>query len=268
MLFTAVINDPAFLPNSVTLIQRDTAGNLSAVLGTLHDDGLAGDAVANDQTFSLRLTLTFQTPGTVVFYVTAALGGSPLRAPSAGLNGTVGPNGGDQGSSGPISLSIVSPSNLSFLNISPTTVSGTADGSIATVNINDLTAPVVNGRFALAVPLREGPNTITATGTTGTGTVATANVTATLDTTPPHLAITQPPDQFVTSDSTVTVTGIVNDIVVGTVNDQQATVVVNGVTAAVANRDVPRAGHSAGVGHQRDSGDRARPGRQLDHHHY
>ena len=40
--------------------------------------------------------------------------------------------------------------------------------------------------------------------------------------------MTQPPNNFTTTDATVTVTGIVNDIVVGTVNDQQAGVTVNG----------------------------------------
>ena len=39
-----------------------------------------------------------------------------------------------------------------------------------------------------------------------------------------------------TPDGSVTVTGLVNDIVVGTVNPQQATVKVDGVPAQVANR--------------------------------
>jgi len=41
---------------------------------------------------------------------------------------------------------------------------------------------------------------------------------------------------FTTTESSISVSGIVNDLVVGTVNDQQATVTVNGVTARVANR--------------------------------
>jgi hypothetical protein len=50
------------------------------------------------------------------------------------------------------------------------------------------------------------------------------------------VTITSPPDQFVTADSSITVAGSVNDIVVGTVNDQQAQVTINGVGAQVANR--------------------------------
>src|SRR5205823_6808279 len=54
------------------------------------------------------------------------------------------------------------------------------------------------------------------------------------------------PDQFVTTDASISVAGNVNDIVVGTVNAEQAGVNLNGATADVANRtflktDVPLA---------------------------
>jgi len=102
----------------------------------------------------------------------------------------------------------------------------------------------VNGRFSVAVPLAEGPNLVLASASTPAGAVGVYSMQVTLDTTPPHVTITSPPDQFVTTDSAISVSGIVNDIVVGTVNDQQAQVTVNGTTAQVANRtflatDVP-----------------------------
>src|SRR5205823_4181606 len=84
--------------------------------------------------------------------------------------------------------------------------------------------------------IAEGPNIITATATTPTGAAGTASIEINLDTTPPHVTITSPPDQFETMDATITVSGIVNDIVVGTVNEQQAQVRVNGADAQVANR--------------------------------
>ena len=136
----------------------------------------------------------------------------------------------------PPTITITSPTNLSYLNISPTTVNGTVDDPTATVTVNSVQAAVVNGRFSVALPLAEGPNIITARATSSAGAVGTASVEATLDTTPPHVTITSPPDQFVTTDASITVAGIVNDIVVGTVNSQQAQVSVNGVTAQVANR--------------------------------
>jgi len=45
------------------------------------------------------------------------------------------------------------------------------------------------------------------------------------------VTITSPPDQFVTTDTSISVAGNVNDIVVGTVNDQQAQFKVNGLSA-------------------------------------
>lgn len=133
-------------------------------------------------------------------------------------------------------IAITSPANLSYLNISPTTVTGTVDDATAAVTINSVQAAVVNGSFSVALPLAEGQNIITASATSGAGAVGTSSIEVTLDTTPPHVTITSPPDQFVTTDTSISVAGNVNDIVVGTVNSQQAQVAVNGVTAQVANR--------------------------------
>src|SRR5207244_9571740 len=58
--------------------------------------------------------------------------------------------------------------------------------------------------FSLALPLAEGPNIITATATAG-GAVGTASIEVTLDTTPPHVTITSPPDGFVTTDGLISV---------------------------------------------------------------
>jgi hypothetical protein len=133
-------------------------------------------------------------------------------------------------------VTLTAPANLSYLNITPTTVNGTVSDPTATVTVNGLAAPVANGSFSIALPLLEGPNIISATATTPGGAAGTANIQVTLDTTPPHVTITSPPDQFVTTDTAISVSGIVNDIVVGTVNDQQASVKVNGAQAQVANR--------------------------------
>lgn len=133
-------------------------------------------------------------------------------------------------------ITITSPTRLSYLNISPTTVSGTVDDPTATVSVNSVQAAVVNGTFSVALPLAEGPNIIVATATSANGSVGSATIEVTLDTTPPHVTITSPPDRFVTTDTSVSIAGNVNDIVVGTVNDLQAQVTVEGQTAQVANR--------------------------------
>ncbi|HEX2061795.1 MAG TPA: hypothetical protein VHK90_13735, partial [Thermoanaerobaculia bacterium] len=139
---------------------------------------------------------------------------------------------------------IIEPENLEFLNISPITVRGTAAASAATVHVNGVAATLAGGTFAVTVPIVEGNNTLTAVARSASGKVGTNSVQVTLDTTPPRVAIRTPASGFETSDAYVAVSGTVNDIVVGTVNDQQAQVTVNGVPAVVANRsfiatDVP-----------------------------
>jgi hypothetical protein len=136
----------------------------------------------------------------------------------------------------PPQIKITSPANAALFNQSPINVRGTVVDPGAHVSVNGIPAPVSGGNFLATVPVQEGISTITAAATNADGSTETASVQVNLDTTPPHVAIYAPLDGSITQDSTVTVTGLVNDIVVGTVNPQQATVKVNGVAAQVANR--------------------------------
>lgn len=52
----------------------------------------------------------------------------------------------------------------------------------------------------------------------------------------PHVTVDSPSAELKTTESSITVSGIVNDLVVGTVSSQQATVLVNRISAQVANR--------------------------------
>lgn len=135
-------------------------------------------------------------------------------------------------------ITFTAPANLAYLNLGPTTVTGTVTDADpgTTLVINGLATPLINNQFSAQIPLAEGPNILTATATTPTGATSTASITVTLDTTPPHVTFTSPPDGFVTSDTTITAAGNINDIVVGTVNSEQAQVTVNGAPAQVANR--------------------------------
>jgi hypothetical protein len=199
-----------------------------SIIGILHDDGLNGDAVAGDNVYTITTTIFENTPGTVNFRVSAGFKGSLLRSYSPLLPFQI--------SGTPAGIAIVSPSNAAYLNLSPVTVNGTVGDANSQVTINGVTAPVSGNTFVASVPLNEGPNTLTAVASNSNGTTSTANIVVTLDTTPPHVAIYSPADSSVTSDAATTVTGLVNDIVVGTVNPQQATVTVNGVAAQVLNR--------------------------------
>ena len=133
-------------------------------------------------------------------------------------------------------IAITEPANLSFVNISPITLRGTVSDSTAAITVNGVNASVSGGTFAVTVPLVEGNNTLSAVARNAFGNAGSANVEVTLDTTPPHVTVNSPPADFQTTDATISVAGMVNDIVVGTVNDQQAQVTVNGVAAQVANR--------------------------------
>lgn len=215
---TSPLNGTSVFAQSVNL-GGTVADNLSGVAGVTCN---GSPAVLNGTSFSCAVTLTSGANSVVA--VATDLAGNTSTS-SLSLTYTRAPI-----------VTITSPANLSYLNISPTTVSGTVDDPTATVTVNSVQAAVVNGSFSLALPLAEGPNVVTASAAAGTGAVGTSSIEVTLDTTPPHVTITSPPNQFVTTDTSISIAGNVNDIVVGTVNSEQAQVAVNGVTAQVANR--------------------------------
>lgn len=137
----------------------------------------------------------------------------------------------------PPAVTIRAPPNLTLFNTGPITVFGTIDDPEATVVVNGVAAVIAGGAFsASGVALREGANTITATATDRVGNAATASITVVLDATAPTVRIDTPSEGAVLSQPTVTVTGMVNDIVTGTVNAEDATVTVNGRPATVLNR--------------------------------
>jgi hypothetical protein len=226
---TAGISDPGVIPSSVVLQRIDAAGRVVGTLGPMLDDGGGGDLLAGDKIFTARPNFFETAAGTVRLRVSAAFQGRLQRVVSAPVSLVVSGAGA--------TVSITQPSNLAYLSVSPTQVRGTVGDQNASVVINGVTATVNSDKtFTALVPLLEGANTLTAVATNSNLAVATASVQATLDTTPPHVNIDTPETAFTTSASSISVAGLVNDIVVGTVNTQQATVKVNGLTAAVSNR--------------------------------
>ena len=148
----------------------------------------------------------------------------------------------------PPQIKITAPTDSALFNQSPITVTGTIVDPAGQVKVNGIAAPVSGNSFLATVPVQEGISTVTAVVVNSDGFTDTASVQVDLDTTPPHVAIYSPSDQLVTTDASITVTGLVNDIVVGTVNPQQATVKVNGVDAQVANRSFSAANIPLSVG--------------------
>lgn len=133
-------------------------------------------------------------------------------------------------------VTITSPTNLSVTNLTPVTVNGAINDPGATLKINGIPAPQSSGVFSMPVPLVEGLNVLTAVATNANGVTGTVTAQITLDTTPPHITIDSPADGAATTDASVTVTGLANDVVVGTVNAEDVQVSVNGISAQVANR--------------------------------
>ncbi|MBL8238951.1 MAG: carboxypeptidase regulatory-like domain-containing protein [Bryobacterales bacterium] len=198
--------------------------------------GTTSDALSGVSAVTCNGVNAVVASGTFTCSVTLSLGPNPITVVASDIAGNTATASVSITLAPPLTISLSSPSNLSYLNLSPTTVSGTVSDSTATVVINGISTPVAGGSFSAQIPLAEGPNLLTATGSLPSGATATATVSVTLDTTPPRVTILNPPDKFVTADASIAVSGSVNDIVVGTVNDQQAQVTVNGLSAQVSNR--------------------------------
>jgi hypothetical protein len=139
-------------------------------------------------------------------------------------------------------VSITTPADLSILAATTTEVQGTVTSG-STVKVNGVPALVTGTTFVAAdVPLIEGGNILTAAATDALGHVGTATIHLVRDLTPPRVAIQFPQAGARLTETAVTVTGLVNDIVPGTVNAMQASVTVNGRPATVANRSFEAAG--------------------------
>ncbi len=149
-------------------------------------------------------------------------------------------NGIDEDCDGtePPLVTITDPATFTTVGTSSVTVTGTItpDANV-TVTVNGVNAPVSNGAFTVpGITLTEGGNIITATAIDSADNVSTAHATIYFDSTPPNINISSPVDGFVATSSPMTVTGSIFDIVKGTVNENNATVQVNGVAASVSNK--------------------------------
>lgn len=229
VVVTAKITDTSVIGSTVNLQRLDAQGRVLAVIGEMRDDGKNGDSVANDRTFTIRFSVYEEKPGALTFRSSAGVQGSLLRINSTLLRF-------DVTGAFPTGVSITQPANLAFVNTSPITIAGTAGDPTATVRVNGIQATKNGNAFQTTVPLQEGNNTITAVATNSNASTSSASIQVTLDTTPPHVIVESPANGFTTTEAVLTFTGIVNDIVVGTVNSLQAQVTVKGLNAVVANR--------------------------------
>jgi len=138
----------------------------------------------------------------------------------------------------PVAITIDSPVPNFLTRDDLVDVFGTVEDGVESVTVNSVAAQVSGTSFtALAVPLREGRNVITAVARTPLGNTGTANVVVLRDTTAPRLSIETPRPGAMLTSLQVDVAGLVNDLIAGTtINADDCDVTVNGIPATVANR--------------------------------
>lgn len=131
-----------------------------------------------------------------------------------------------------LSITISEPANRAVTATPSIAVVGVVDPNATSVLVNGEEALSEPGVFAAEVALREGQSTITVVASDGSGGQGSASRQVSYDPVAPTVVIDSPPTGFATAAPTITVTGIVNDIVSGGL---PSTVSVNGVPAKVSN---------------------------------
>ena len=173
----------------------------------------------------LNPTHAYASAGTYTVTVTASSGSA---TGSASTTATITPN---------LNVVITTPVSNALFALNTITVSGTVSASGATVTVNGVAAQVSGTSFtATGVSLREGVNLITAAATTPSGATGNGTVSVIMDVTPPGIAISAPANNSSVSQQNITVAGLVNDIVTGTIGSNDVTVTINGQAAQVSNR--------------------------------
>ncbi|WP_175463753.1 carboxypeptidase regulatory-like domain-containing protein, partial [Methylomonas sp. LWB] len=135
-----------------------------------------------------------------------------------------------------LAVKITSPATLLTVGHTPQTVKGTVNDPSAQVTLNGAPVTHGNGSFQADVALEEGHNTITARAVNAQGEDVSDTISLSLDMTPPYLTVESPKNGDTVRTDHIAVSGLINDIVRGTVAAGQANVKVNGIAATIANR--------------------------------
>jgi hypothetical protein len=152
--------------------------------------------------------------------------------------------------SGPTIL-ITSPKRNLATNVANVDIRGQISDPSAFVSVAGVPAASSGGEFNANVSLVEGRNLIEVKTTSAGGASTLETFEVQLDTTPPRITIRTPAEGQETTASEISVSGIINDLVQGTVTDADAEVLVNGVSAAVANRTFSKSGVLLAIGENR-----------------
>lgn len=136
----------------------------------------------------------------------------------------------------PVAVSFSAPTDGRVIGAPVVSVEGRVSPG-ASVRVNGVSATVTDDRFEIAsFGLHDGINNLVAVADDGAGNLGTAAIQVTADTVPPTLSLSYPADGATVSVAAIPVIGLVNDLTVGTVNDSEVMVTVNGTPASIANR--------------------------------
>lgn len=125
----------------------------------------------------------------------------------------------------PPAIQITSPGAGAYLQGPTVSVTGTvSDVSPHSVEVNGQTAVVTNGTFTAQVPATDGSLTIQATATDAASNSTSAQVTVTIDTKAPDIAVTSPADGTITNLSSIAISAAVTDTAPVTVRVNSAPV--------------------------------------------
>ena len=133
-------------------------------------------------------------------------------------------------------VTIDTPKTLVTVGYSPITVTGTVDDGATALTVNGVAVEQSGGAWAVDVALQEGHNTIVARMVDPSGITSTASIHVSLDLTPPYMTIESHKHEQIVYTPVIAVTGLINDIVRGTIEDEQVEVTVNDLPATIKNR--------------------------------
>ena len=230
--------------NTITVVAMDKAGNSATVTrlvtlnqtpmvlkvstladgsftnnATLNISGTATDTVNGIKSVTVNAqAVTIDANGAFSHAVTLVNGANSITVVAtnnAGATKTDGPRTITYDQNAPV-VTITTPDDNSFSKVSPITVSGAIINETAgvTVAVNGGTpqSAVITGKaFTASVILTPGLNHIDIVGTEPAGNPGSAKRTVTYDPNAPNLAITDPPQDLTTSQSSYTIKGTVSD---------------------------------------------------------
>ena len=188
--------------NNATL---NISGTVKGAVSSIKSVTVNGQAVPVDAggAFSTAVTL-IAGPNTITLVATN----------DAGITTTDGPRSITYDPNAPV-VTVATPDDNSYSNVSPLTISGAINETAAvTVAVNGgapQAAVITGATFAASFILTPGINTLTIVGADQAGNLGTAKRTVTYDPDKPNLAITDPPQDLTTSQSSLTIKGTVSD---------------------------------------------------------